>query len=119
MPIRKDFVMTLGGVRHVVKLPTYYDQINSQLRITEASDADRNLPRIREPLNLLADGRAVKVRTRRKASNTNKYYTTDFIISVDSLNAAMADLEGKTFATKPTTTGEIISAYFPRKRRLG
>lgn len=114
----KRFVILLNGIRHQIRLPQYYDSVSTPLGLQAWNEeADKDLPGVGEPTSLLTDGRAVKVRTSRKVGR--RYYFTDFIISVNNLNQAMSGLEGKNFGTTGTTSGEIIKAYFPKRRRLG
>ena len=113
----KIFVLTANGSKFKVSLPEYYDQINTQLGLADVTPADENLFQINETTELLTNGLAIKVRTRRKANN--KYFTTDLYIPISKLNTAMKDLVGKNFGTRDSTKGEITKVYFPKRRRLG
>ena len=114
---RKLYLITTPGGARKVKLPNYYDGINAQLGLSDAP-AGTVAPKA-STRELLKEGLAVKIRTRRKISDT-KYVVTDVLCDIDQAMTALSALEGKSFGTGSTGgIGSIVSAYFPSRARFG
>lgn len=115
--VKKLYAMNVGGGTVKIRLPSYYDKVNQYLGLVAA---DENTPgRIARHVNdLFLSGDAIKIRTRRKVGS--KYITTDLLCDINNAANAVGNLPGKTLGEGTKAgTGEIISAYFKQRRRLG
>lgn len=114
---RKLYLITVGGGQRKIKLPEYYDSINTQIGLVAAPD--NSTATMTSSRALLASGEGLKIRTRRKTA-AGKYVTTNVICDLDNAKAAMSALVGKTFGTGSVAgPGEIVSAYIASRSRLG
>lgn len=112
---RKFFEFPLPGGARKVKVPDYYDEINTLLGVTESSD-DSNTPTGKAE-ELYFDGLLIKLTVSCKVAN--KYRRTSFYCPITTASTALAKLEGKRFG-KNLAGGEaeIINAYQARQRRF-
>lgn len=114
---KKFYLMTVGGGQRKIKLPEYYDSVDTALGLTAAPD--NSTAQLTSARDLLKSGDGVKIRVRRKIGDT-KYATSTIICDLDNAKAAMSALLGKTFGTGSVAgAGTIVSAYFPSRSRLG
>lgn len=122
--IAKKFykITTISG-NFKVKLPVSYDDVKTQLGLSDLSDssADINLA-TQTASQLLRIGLATKIRIIRKTTINNvvRYKTHDLICSIANLASALSTLEGKKFGTNLAGgSTDIINAYFGRRARRG
>lgn len=114
---RKNYVISAGGAQFLVKLPSTYDSINTLVGLTSAPDNSTALS-VKDVKFLYANGLATKIRITRKVGT--RYLSTNILCDLEKLPSALAGLEGKQFGAGTTAgAGEIISAGFGSRRRLG
>ena len=114
---KKLYLMTVAGGQRKIKLPEYYDSVDTALGLSAAPD--NSTAQLTSTRALVRSGDGIKIRVRRKISDT-KFATSTIVCDLDNAKAAMSALLGKTFGTGSVAgAGTIVSAYFPSRSRLG
>ena len=114
---KKNYEINVAGSRVLLRLPETYDSIKTIVGLTDAAD-DSTALNAKKTNFLFENGLAAKIRITRKIGT--KYVRSNIICDLEKLSTAFVALEGKTFGTGTTAgAGEIISAGFPTRRRLG
>lgn len=118
MPItKKNYEINVGTSKVLLRLPDTYDSIKTIVGLTDAP-ANSTALNAKKVSFLFENGLAARIRVTRKVGV--KYVRTNIICDLEKLATAFVALEGKQFGTGSTAgAGEIISAGFPTRRRLG
>lgn len=106
---KKMYQMTTSGGTVKVELPTFYDDINSFIGLTVATDASTAIEI--SSTELVKRGLAIKIRTTRRATAGGVSKTQQVLCDIDTAAAAIGNLKGKVFRGLP-----ITSTGFSRKR---
>lgn len=101
-----------GANAVVVSLPDVYGQIASTVGVKKLESDPPEDASGGEVSDLMRGGQALKIRISYKVGTKRK--TSDILCAVDKIKTAMPALPSKNF-----NGGDIIRAYFPRRRRLG
>lgn len=114
---KKNYEINVGGSKVLLRLPETYDTIKTIVGLTDAPDNSTAL-NAKKTSFMFENGLAAKIRVTRKVGT--KYVRSNIICDLEKLSTAFVALEGKTFGAGSTAgAGEIISAGFPTRRRLG
>lgn len=114
---KKNYEINVGESVVLLRLPETYDSIKNIVGLTDAPEGSVAL-NAKKTSFLFENGLAAKIRITRKVGP--KYVRTNIICDLEKLSTAFVALEGKNFGAGTTAgAGEIISAGFPTRRRLG
>lgn len=109
---RVPHLVGTGSNSVVVSLPDVYGQIGSSVGVAKLEGEPPEGASGGEVSDLMRGGQAIKVRISYKIGTKRK--TADILCAVDKIKTGLHALPSKTF-----NGGDIIRAYFPRRRRLG
>lgn len=101
-----------GGNAVVVSIPDLYDSIGSVVGVAKLTGEPPDGAGGGEVSDLMKNGQAIRIRIAYKIGTKRK--TADILCAVDKIKTAIHALPSKTF-----NGGDVISAFFPRRRRLG
>ncbi|MBD2210193.1 hypothetical protein H6G27_09915 [Nostoc linckia FACHB-104] len=108
---RVPHLLRNGTSKIVVTLPDVYGEIGSTVGVEKLTGDIPGGAGGGDVADLMKLGQAIKIKISYKVAGKRK--TADVICSVDNIKTAMPALASKTF-----NGGNIIKAYFPRRRRL-
>lgn len=109
---RVPHLVGTGANAVVVSLPDVYGSIASVVGVAKLEGDPPNDASGGEVSDLMRGGQAIKIRISYKVGTKRK--TSDVVCAVDKIKTAIQALPSKNF-----NGGDVIRAYFPRRRRLG
>ena len=113
---KNTYTMVTDGGTVQLRLPEYYDDINTQVGLTKIPDDATSTANRITARQLKLSAQAIEFTISRKVGTQTR--RTKVIADLDSAKGAVAAIEGKTFGTGLAGgKTEVISVYFASRRR--